>query len=102
MIGVDTVAKKSRLSLKKIIAIVAICFVAVMFVKQFGRISYYNGQIKDLESKIAEQQAINDELSTRQDVYSSKEYVEKIARDTLGLVRANEKVYIDSSNKESE
>ncbi len=90
-----------KVSFKKIILLVAICFVAVMFVNQFSRLNYYNGQIKELEGKIAEQQEISDELSTRQNVYSSKEYVEKIARDTLGLVRANEKVYIDSNNTES-
>ncbi len=90
-----------KISLKRIIVLVAVCFVAVMFVNQFNRLNYYNGQIKELEGKIAEQQEISDELSTRQDVYSSKEYVEKIARDTLGLVRANEKVYIDSNNTES-
>ena len=90
-----------KVSFKKIISLVAICFVAVMFVNQFSRLNYYNGQIKELEGKISEQQEINDELSTRQNVYSSKEYVEKIARDTLGLVRANEKVYIDSNNTES-
>lgn len=90
-----------KVSLKKIVAFVAVCFVAVMFVNQFSRINYYNGQIKELEGKIAEQEALNGELSARQDIYSSKEYVEQIARDTLGLVRANEKVYIDSNNIES-
>ena len=91
-----------KLSLKKIIAVVVLCFVAVMFIKQFGRINYYNGQIKDLEGKISEQKEINEELTNRQDVYASKEYVEKIARDTLGLVRANEKVYIDSNNRDAQ
>lgn len=91
-----------KLSLKKILVVVALCFVAVMFIKQFGRISYYNGQIKDLEVKISEQKEINKELTNRQDVYTSKEYVEKIARDTLGLVRANEKVYIDSNSRDAQ
>ncbi len=90
-----------KASLKKIVALVAVCFVAVMFVNQFRRINYYNGQIKELEGKIAEQEALSKELSARQDIYSSKEYVEQIARDTLGLVRANEKVYIDSNSVES-
>ncbi len=91
-----------KVSFKKIILLVVVCFVAVMFVNQFTRLNYYNGQIKELEGKISEQQEINDELSARQNVYSSKEHVEKIARDTLGLVRANEKVYIDSNNTESD
>lgn len=91
-----------KLSLKKVIVVVALCFVAVMFIKQFGRISYYNGQIKDLEVKISEQEKISEELTNRQDVYTSKEYVEKIARDTLGLVRANEKVYIDSNSRDAQ
>ncbi len=87
--------------LRKVIALVAVCFVAVMFVNQFNRINHYNGQIKELEVAIAEQEQVSSELAARQDIYSSKEYVEKIARDTLGLVRANEKVYIDSNNTES-
>ena len=102
--GDETVARggnKQKLSLKKIVAVVAVCFAVVMFANQFSRINYYNGQIKNLESQIEEQKKIKKELSNRQDVYSSKEYVEKIARDTLGLVRANEKVYIDSNNREN-
>lgn len=91
-----------KISVRKVILLVAVCFVAVMFVNLFSRINYYNGQIKELEAQIAQQEQISDELSAQQDVYSSKEHVEKIARETLGLVRANEKVYIDSNTRESE
>ena len=94
--------KTRKISVRKIVLLVVVCFVAVMFVNLFSRINYYNGQIKELEAQIAEQEKINEELSAQQNVYSSKEHVEKIARETLGLVRANEKVYIDSNNRESE
>ncbi len=88
-------SKKRKLSLKKLIVFVALCFAAVVFINQFSRISYYNAQIKELEGKIDEQKQRESELSDRRDVYTSKEYVEKIAREKLGLLRANEKVYID-------
>lgn len=93
---------KRKLSIKRVGALVAVCFVAVVFVNLFPRLNYFNSQIKDLEVKIAEQKKLKEELSLQQNMYSSKEYVEKIAREELGLVRANEKVYIDSSTKESE
>ncbi len=85
--------------LKKIFVLVLISVAAVVFINQFSRINYYNGQIKELEGKIAEQEQIGKELSDKQDVYSSKEHVEKIARDELGMLRANEKVYIDSNQQ---
>ena len=83
----------------RILVVVSVCFALVMFINQFSRIRNYNEQIKDLEGQIAEQEQINTELSDKFDVYSSKEYVEKIARDELGLMRANEKVYIDSNQR---
>lgn len=83
----------------RILVVVSVCFALVMFINQFSRIRGYNEQIKDLEGQIAEQEQINTELSDKFDVYSSKEYVEKIARDELGLMRANEKVYIDSNQR---
>lgn len=93
---------KRKLSVKKIASLVAVCIVAVMAVNLVPRFNYYNGQMKELEGKIEEQKKLNDELKQKQAMYSSKDYVEQIAREQLGLVRANEKVYIDSNNKESE
>jgi len=90
---------RRKISFKKILLLVVISFAVVTFVNQFSRIKYYNGQIKELEGQIEQQLEISSELSEKRDVYSSKEYVEKIARETLGLLRANEKVYIDSNQR---
>ena len=88
-------------SLKKVIAVALAVLVAVTFYNMVNRLNYYNGQIKDLESKISEEKSRNSELADKKSKYSSKEHIEEVARDTLGLVRANEKVYIDSNNHES-
>lgn len=93
---------KRKLSVKKIAFVVAVCFVAVMSVNLIPRFSYYDNRISELKGSISEQEKLNAELSQEQNMYSSKEYIERIAREQLGLVRANEKVYIDSNNKESE
>lgn len=89
----------NKKAIRRLVLLVAVSVVAVLFVNQFSRISYYNGQIKELEGQIAEQEATKKELQQKQDVYSSREHVEKIARDELGLLRANEKVYIDANQQ---
>ena len=86
-------------AIRRLALLVIVSIAAVVFVNQFSRISYYNGQIKELEGQIAEQEEISKDLQEKQDVYSSREHVEKIARDELGLLRANEKVYIDSNQQ---
>lgn len=89
----------NKKTIRRLVLLVVVSIAAVVFVNQFTRINYYNGQIKDLESQIAEQESISKDLQEKQDVYSSREHVEKIARDELGLLRANEKVYIDSNQQ---
>lgn len=83
----------------RIIVTVSVCFALVLYINQFSRIRSFDKQIKELDGQISEQEKINTELSDKYDVYSSKEYVEKIARDELGLMRANEKIYIDSNQR---
>lgn len=88
-----------KISVKKIVLFVAVCFAAVVFINQFSRINYYNDQIKELEEQVTEQNQLGIELSEKQDIYASKEHVEKIAREKLGLLHANEKVYIDYNHQ---
>lgn len=89
----------NKKAIRRLLWLVIASIAIVVFINQFSRISYYNGQIKDLEGQIAEQEETAKELEEKSDVYSSREHVEKIARDELGLLRANEKVYIDSNQQ---
>ena len=89
----------NKKAIRRLLWLVVACVAIVVFINQFSRIGYYNGQIKDLAGQIAEQEEKAKELEEKSDVYSSREHVEKIARDELGLLRANEKVYIDSNQQ---
>ena len=51
------------------------------------------GKMNLFPKELEEQQQYKRELDGTQDVYTSQSAVEKIARDTLGLVKSNEKFF---------
>ena len=85
--------------LKRVALLGAAVIVVCVFVNQYQKLRGYNEQISQLEQDIAAQLETGQELSEKENLYSSMQYIEKIARGTLGLVRADEKVYIDSSQQ---
>jgi cell division protein FtsL len=48
-----------------------------------------------MESKIAEERKTNEELKKEKEIINSDEYIEKVARDKLGMVKKNERLYVD-------
>ena len=84
-------------SIKKKIALIAAAVVIVISVKAYidyrSDIAQYKARIAELEEKIARQKEYGEELDNTKDIYSSQEEVERIARDTLGLVKSNEKFF---------
>ena len=73
----------------------------VMLIKQQLNISQYQDEIKELSSKI--DVAENELTQNKQDLEQEKkntdslEYIEKLAREKLGMYLQNERVYIDSN-----
>ena len=91
--------KKSKL-LKSTFMIAFIAW-AVMLIKQQINITQYSDEIEVLSSKI---EVAEDELSqNKQDLKQkeqdtqSLEYIEKVAREKLGMYLQNERVYVDSN-----
>ena len=91
--------KKSKLL--RNVFIVALIVWIIMLIKQQINISHYKDDIKDLSSKI--EVAENDLNQNKQDLEQEKkntdslEYIEKLAREKLGMYLQNERVYIDSN-----
>ena len=81
--------------LKKILLIVAFCYVAVILINQQQTISSYNTQHKFYMDKIKEAKEYNQTLEQEKEHLNSKEYIEKIAREKLNMYAENERVYID-------
>lgn len=88
-----------KLGLRAVIVLVAAYFIYVMIWQQV-MISNKNEEIEALSKNI--EQATQESERLRQEVenLSDPEYIERIARETLGLVRPNERVFVDSNKSE--
>ena len=81
--------------------IIALIVWIVMLIKQQINIAQYKEALNVLESKI---EVAEDELNQNKDYLEeeeertkSLEYIEKIAREKLGMYLQNERVYVDSN-----
>jgi len=91
---------KNRKLLKTAFFIASIVW-GVMLIKQQVSITQYKDEIKVLSTKI---EVAEDELNqNKKDLEQTKiniespEYIEKLAREKLGMYLPNERVYIDSN-----
>jgi Septum formation initiator len=54
-----------------------------------------SSQITSVNQKIEDEKSKNTELNKQKEQVNSPEYIEKIARDQLGMVKPDEKVFVD-------
>lgn len=91
--------KKNNMSARTLVKLgllLVVCiYVACIFIKQQISLSQCADVSEEYKEKIAEakleQQKLEDELEKA----GSDEYIERTAREKLGLVKANERVFID-------
>ena len=90
---------KSKL-LVPIFIIVLIIWVVVL-IKQQINIAQYQKEIDDLTSKInlAQEELNQNKQNLEEEINKSNslEYIEKVAREKLGMYLQNERVYVDSN-----
>ena len=91
--------KKSSLLTKAFL--IAVVVWSVMLIKQQLNISEYKNELQELSSKIeiAEEELKQNKIDLEQEKKNtnSPEYIEKLAREKLGMYLQNERVYIDSN-----
>lgn len=78
--------------------------IAMMLFRGFMQIPGINQRKKEIEELYQEklyEEARADETEKLKDAVDSDEYIEKIAREKLGLVREDEKIFIDVSKKDN-
>ena len=98
-----TIRKKKKLAavdLLKLGGVLIVCvYVTCILVKQQINLSRCDEIAQDYQTKIdaamLEQQKLEDELKKAE----TDEYIERTAREKLGLVKANERVFIDITQK---
>ena len=49
-----------------------------------------------IENKIQDEMKVNEELEKEKEIINSDEYIEKVAREKLGMVKEDDKVFYDT------
>lgn len=55
-------------------------------------------EMSKIENKIKEETKANEELKNEKEIINSDEYIEKVAREKLGMVKEDERVFVDIGN----
>lgn len=95
--------KKKKGSPKKLFKTAGLLFacvyVAYILITQQIALSKTKSISADYKDKIQEAQLEQKQLQDELDKTGTDEYLERMAREKLGLVKANERVYIDMTKK---
>ena len=85
--------KTSKLGLFVIIGFFV--YFAYVFIDQQKVLYAKEIEMNSIQMKIEEEMKLNEELKKQKEMLGSDEYVEKIAREKLGMVKPGEKIFID-------
>jgi len=85
--------KSSRIGL--LIIIGAFIYFTFVFIDQQKLINAKKLEMQSIQNKIAEEERISEELKQQKEIINTDEYVEKVAREKLGMVKREEKVFVD-------
>ena len=80
---------------KKVLFVVVASYVIYIFASQQQTLNKYKTEINQYDEKIQEAQETKESLLAMKENVNSPEYIEKIAREKLGMYLPNERVYID-------
>lgn len=86
---------RNKHSMLKLALSVFIVFMAVQIAQSWYKINKKTAQIEILDQKIAAQTLKNNEMERLIAEGSNDEYIERVAREKLGLVMPGESVYIN-------
>ncbi len=73
-----------------------VLYICYLFVAQQFDLSRLSNESKALDKQIAEAQRAHEELSEQKEAVDTPEYMERVARDKLGYMKPDEKVFIDA------
>ena len=88
-----------RLALSIAVFVFFIYFVYVM-ISQQNALSAKNKEIQQLYRQVDVEKAETDRLNKELESVNNPEYLEKMAREKLGMVKPNERVFVDTNTEE--
>jgi len=87
--------KRKKLGFGIYILIAVFLYLSYIAVDQQKLLNAKNLELEKIENKIEEEKRINEELKKEKEMIQSDEYKEKVAREKLGMVKKNERVFVD-------
>lgn len=98
-------APKQKLNVKRLAIVAAaavfiIYFVYAMIAQQIA-LSNKNKEIQSLEEQVSAANTETERLQKELDNLEDPEYLERVAREKLGLVRPNERVFVDANKSKA-
>jgi len=87
--------KRKRNSFGIFILLAIFIYLSYIFVNQQRLLYAKSIELSKIENKIAEEEKLNEELNREKEMIQSDEYMEKIAREKLGMVKKDERIYVD-------
>ena len=85
-----------KLNKKKIICVLLIFYVCVIFVRQQIMMNNINTQIAEKTIEYNEVKVKNQKMLEEIDMTKTNDYIEKLAREKLGLIKSGENTIVDS------
>ena len=85
--------------LKRSLLCILVGYICYLFVAQQFDLSRLAKEGENLDVQLAEQRRIHEELTQQKEASDSPEYVERVARDKLGYMKPEEKVFIDAKKQ---
>ena len=80
---------------KKILLFIVLSYVCNIFISQQKMLNTYNSDVEKYETSLAKEEETKTSLLEIKENVNSSEYIEKVAREKLGMYLPNERVYID-------
>lgn len=93
------VKKKSKNNLKtvRLLIIAVLCvYFSYSFITQQVQIHTSKKQISKLDAEIVEQQQLKEEMEKKKELINTPEFIEKFAREELGLVAPDEIIFMEA------
>ena len=89
---------KKKLTFTNIILILLISIFCISFIRQELAINRIDKQIVEKQKELEKLKETNDKLKNEAEMTSSDEYIEKQARERLGMIKPGEKVVIEEKS----
>lgn len=94
----ERVNKRKRPGLGALIFLAFVIYFSVTLINQQKLLDVKKAQYESLRSKISQESQTYRELLDDFEMIGTDKYIEKIAREKLGMVKNNEKVFVDINN----